>query len=146
MVGCPTNKQIKTLIESKKTIEGNIIRSNINYFPKLSQKDLCTLLLYSSSYVSTSKYEGFGIPVLEASLYDIPLIIRDIDINRELFSNSKFFKSTSKLSKLLDEIKPLTKFTLKKRKESLLKINEENIKILNIVQKNIEQKLILLGR
>ena len=79
------------------------------------------------SSVSTSKNEGFGIPVLEASLYDIPLIIRDIDINRELFSNSKFFKSTNELSKLLDEIKPLTKFTLKKRKESLLKINEENL-------------------
>ena len=132
LVGCPTNKKIRTLIESKKTIDGSIIRSNINYFPKLSQKDLCTLLLYSSSYVSTSKNEGFGIPVLEAALYGIPLIIRDIDINRELFTNSKFFRSTNELSKLFDNLKPLTKIDIKRRKESLLKMNEENLmKIFN---------------
>ena len=48
-------------------------------------------LLYSSAYVSTSMIEGFGIPVLEAQLYEIPLIIRDIEINRELFPQSLFF-------------------------------------------------------
>ena len=127
LVGYPTSKRIKKLIQSKTTINGNSIRSNINYFPKLSQKDLCTLLLYSSAYVSTSKNEGFGIPVLEAALYEIPLIIRDIDINRELFSNSNFFKSTNELSKLLDEVNPLTNIEIKKRKESISKITEENL-------------------
>jgi len=127
LVGYPTSNKIRQLIESKTTISGTRIRSNINYFPKLSQKDLCKILLYSSAYVSTSKNEGFGIPVLEAALYKIPLIIRDIDINRELFSKSKFFKSTDELSKLLDEIKPLNNFDLKKRKEFLSKINEENL-------------------
>ncbi len=132
LVGYPTSKKIRNLIESKTTINGNRIRSNINYFPKLSQKDLCTLLLYSSAYVSTSYNEGFGIPVLEAALYQIPLIIRDIEINRELFSNSKFFKSTNELSNFLDEIKPLTNIQIKKRKESISKINEENLmKIFN---------------
>lgn len=127
LVGYPTNKKIHSLIESKMTIDGNIIRSNINYFPKLCQKDLCTLLLYSSAYVSTSKNEGFGIPVLEAALYGIPLIIRDIDINRELFTKSQFFRSTNELSKLFDNLKPLTKIEIKKRKKSLLKINDENL-------------------
>ncbi len=127
LVGYPTSKKIRKLIESKRTINGSIIRSNINYFPKLSQKDLCTLLLYSSAYVSTSENEGFGIPVLEAALYEIPLIIRDIDINRELFLNSKFFQSNDQLSKLLDNINPLTKIEIEKRKESLSKINEEKL-------------------
>ena len=127
LVGYPTSKKIRNLIESKMTINGNKIRSNINYFPNLNQKDLCTLLLYSSAYISTSKNEGFGIPVLEAALYEIPLIIRDIDINRELFSDSQFFKSTNELSKLLDKINPLTKIEIKKRKESLSQINEENL-------------------
>ena len=131
-MGYPTSKQIRKLIESKSTINGNKIRSNINYFPKLSQKELCTLLLYSSAYISTSKNEGFGIPVLEAALYGIPLIIRDIDINRELFNNSKFFSSTNELSKLFDKLTPLTEIEIKRRKESLLKINEENLmKIFN---------------
>ena len=115
LVGYPTCKKIRNLIESKTTINGNKIKSNINYFPKLCQKDLCTLLLYSSAYVSTSKNEGFGIPVLEAALYGVPLIIRDIDINRELFNNSKFFRSTNELSKLLDKLKPLTKIEIKEK-------------------------------
>tara|TARA_B000000609_G_C24166948_1_gene347562 strand:+ start:469 stop:1569 length:1101 start_codon:yes stop_codon:yes gene_type:complete len=132
LVGYPTSMKIRKLIESKTTISGNKITSNINYFPKLNQNDLCTLLLYSSAYVSTSRNEGFGIPVLEAALYEIPLIIRDIEINRELFSNSKFFKSTNELSNFLDEIKPLTNIQIKKRKESISKINEENLmKIFN---------------
>ncbi len=132
LVGFPTSKKIRKLIENKTTNNGNRIRSNINYFPELSQKELCTLLLYSSAYVSTSKNEGFGLPVLEASLYGIPLIIRDIDINRELFPNSNFFQSTNELSKLLDEINPLTNFELQKRKKTLSQINEENLmKIFN---------------
>ena len=132
LVGYPTSKKIRNLIESKTTINGVRIRSNINYFPNLCQRDLCTLLLHSSAYVSSSKNEGFGIPVLEAALYGIPLIIRDIDINRELFPKSKFFNSPDELSKILDEIKPLTKVKLKKRKESLTKISEENLmKIFN---------------
>ena len=127
LIGYPTSKKIRSLIESKTTIDGNRIKSNINYFPKICQKDLCTLLLYSSTYVSTAKNEGFGIPVLEAALYSVPLIIRDIDINRELFPNSKFFSSINELSKLFDELKPLTKIELNKRKKSLLKISEDNL-------------------
>ena len=84
-VGLPIDEKIFELIQTKKTLKGNLIKSNINYFPKLSQKELCNLLLYSSAYISTSLNEGFGIPVLEAKLYKVPLIIRDIDINRELF-------------------------------------------------------------
>ncbi len=127
LVGYPNSNKIRELIENKSTFNGSKIRSNINYFPKLSQKDLCTLLLYSSAYVSTSKNEGFGIPVLEATLYGIPLIIRDIDINRELFSNANFFKSSNELSRFLDKIKPLNKGEIKKRIESLSQINKENL-------------------
>ena len=36
--------------------------------------------------------EGFGIPVLEAQIYKIPIILRDLDINRELFPKAKFLK------------------------------------------------------
>ena len=51
------------------------------------------MLLYSSAYISTSMDEGFGIPVLEAEIYNIPLLIRDMDTNRELFPKARFFKS-----------------------------------------------------
>ena len=71
--------------------------------------------------------EGFGIPVLEAQLYGIPIIIRDIDVNRELFPKARFFNSTIGLINLLKKIKPLSKYEIRKRKKILLEINEENL-------------------
>ena len=126
LVGLPINKDIFEFIKIKKT-QNNYIESNINYFPELSQKDLCKLLIFSSAYVSTSISEGFGIPVLEAQLYNLPLLIRDININRELFPNAKFFKSINQLSKLLKNIKILTKTQIKERKEIVSKLDQDNI-------------------
>ena len=126
LVGLPINNAILELVQTK-TFKGNIIKSNINYFPKLSQRELCELLIYSSAYISTSLNEGFGIPVLEAKLYKLPLIIRDIDINRELFPKARFFNSTFQLANLLSEVKPISKIEIENRKKIASKINEDNI-------------------
>jgi len=128
LVGLPSDEKILELIKNKRTSTGQYIKFNINYFPKLSQKDLCDLLIYSSAYISTSLEEGFGIPVLEANLYNLPLIIRDIDINKELFPKAKFFKSTSQLANLLSNIKPLSAKEFKKRKNIALNMNKDNLK------------------
>ena len=71
--------------------------------------------------------EGFGIPVLEAQLYKLPLIIRDLEINRELFPNAKFFKSTFELADLLEEIKPISKNEIIERKKTLANISQFNL-------------------
>jgi len=127
LVGLPTDKKILKLIQTKKTSNGNIIKSNINYFSKLSQRELCNLLIYSSAYISTSLNEGFGIPALEAKLYKTPLIIRDLDINRELFPEARFFESTSQLANLLSTVKPISKFEIEYKRKIASNINEDNI-------------------
>ena len=127
LVGYPNDKKIKELIDINTNAKGKKILSNINYFQELSQNHLCSLLLFSSAYVSTSKYEGFGIPALEANLYNIPLIMRDIDINRELFPEANFFNSNKKLIRILDQIKPLSKSEMKNRRKILYDINEDNL-------------------
>ena len=127
LVGLPSDKKILELIQNKKTSKGNIIKSNINYFPKLSQRDLCNLLIYSSAYISTSLNEGFGIPVLEAKLYEVPLILRDIDINRELYPEARFFASTCQLANLLSEVKSISKLQIEDRKKIASNISEDNI-------------------
>ena len=126
-VGQPIDKKILALIKAKKSLYGKDIKSNINFFPKLSQQDLCILLLYSSAYVSTSMDEGFGIPVLEAQLYKIPLIVRDLDINRELFPKAKFFKTNLQLTKLLNDIKHLSEAEIEQRKRIISNISQDNI-------------------
>ena len=127
LVGNPSDINIQNLIKNSSNISSDKVKFKINYFPELSQKDLCTLLLYSSAYVSTSMIEGFGIPVLEAQLYEIPLIIRDIEINRELFPQSLFFNSINELIDLLDDIEPLSSSKIKNRRKILIDINQEKL-------------------
>ena len=71
--------------------------------------------------------EGFGIPVLAAQLYENPLIISDIEINRELFPQSLFFNSINELIDLLDDIRPLSSSEIKNRRKILIDINQENL-------------------
>ena len=140
LVGDPIDKEILSYIRNKITPTGRNIESNINYFPKLSQRDLCNLLIHSSAYISTSINEGFGIPVLEANLYDIPIIIRDININRELFPNARFFKSNQELISIMSNIKKLSKFEIIERKKIASKISQTNImNSFNYI--NLSQKL-----
>ncbi len=127
LIGFPTDKKILEYIQTKKSPKGNYIKSNINFFPKVSQNYLCNLLLYCSAYISTSMEEGFGIPVLEAQVYKVPIILRDLNINRELFPKATFFKSTFQLSNLLSDIKLLSESEIKERKEIASMLNEDNI-------------------
>ena len=59
-------------------------------------------------------------------MYKVPLIIRDIDINRELFPEASFFESTLQLANLLSEVKPISKIEIEDRK-NCFKICEDNI-------------------
>ena len=146
LVGLPSDKRILELIKNKINERSEYINFNINYFPKLSQKDLCDLLIYSSAYISTSLYEGFGIPVLEANLYNLPLIIRDLDINRELFPKAKFFKSNLQLSNFLNDLEPLSDEEFKKRKTIALNMQQDNlIKAFNYLTLSQELKSIILS-
>ena len=71
--------------------------------------------------------EGFGIPVLEAHLYNTPLVIRDIDINRELFPKAIFFNSSFQLSKILDNLTPLSKNEIIEKQRTLSNLNQGNL-------------------
>ncbi len=123
LIGLPIDKNIEQKLRSS----NDLIKSNINYFPSLNQQDLCLLLLFSSAYISTSKYEGFGIPVLEAQLYGLPLILRDMDINKELFPSAKFFKTNNEFVNILNLLQPLSQKELIKRKKALLEIKDDNL-------------------
>lgn len=85
---------------------------------KLSDKDFCNnrlfwhsncsdeelLLLYKQSdcFVFTPMYEGFGIPIVEAVNYGLPLLLRDIKVFREIAGNSAiYFKNSRELGKIM---------------------------------------------
>ncbi len=62
--------------------------------------------------VVPSRIESFGIVILEALSYNIPVILSDIDSFKEVFlgiNGVSFFSTTKDLEKKLDEIKYLKK-------------------------------------
>lgn len=55
---------------------------------RVSDCDLIRLYSNAMAYVSSSLSEGFGIPLLEAMKYEVPLFISDIPVYREIANNA----------------------------------------------------------
>ncbi len=77
-----------------------LIRSNPRYGTSLiwhegyvSDDDLAALYAESDAYISASFAEGFGLPVTEAAAFGTPLILRDIQVYRELGGEGAFYFS-----------------------------------------------------
>lgn len=74
------------------------------WYKNASDKDLIDLYNQSDAYVNASLYEGFGLPVVEAAKYGIPLILRDLPVFRELVGDdASFFSSSDELERLVEE-------------------------------------------
>lgn len=65
--------------------------STIMYFGYLNNTQIASFYKSASFFVYPSIYEGFGLPVAEASYFKLPLLISDIPVFRELFPNANFF-------------------------------------------------------
>ncbi len=98
---------IKNKIDHKLIIIGNDLGEKINLQNKLKNLNLSTkyvklisgvsndevnfLYKNSSLVVFPSKYEGFGIPILEAINFKIPIAMSNIRIFKEITSNKGFY-------------------------------------------------------
>lgn len=76
----------------------------------VSDHELISLYSNALAYVSSSLSEGFGIPLLEAMKYEVPLFIADIPVYREVANNAAtYFNPTTeedcyiKFVKLMDK-------------------------------------------
>ena len=56
-----------------------------------SDDDLCYLYKNASAFIFPSKYEGLGLPPLEAMSCGCPVIISDIPVLRELYDDSALY-------------------------------------------------------
>tara|TARA_B100001250_G_scaffold367450_1_gene349497 strand:+ start:751 stop:1863 length:1113 start_codon:yes stop_codon:yes gene_type:complete len=98
--------KIKNKIDQKLIIIGNDLGEKINIEKKLKELNLSKdvklisgvsneevnfLYKNSSLLVFPSKYEGFGIPILEAMKFRIPMAISNIKIFKEITSNRGFY-------------------------------------------------------
>ena len=118
------------------------ISKNLHYFSG-SDSDLKQFYVNASVMVATSKYEGFGLPLVEAMSLQCKLLINDIQIFREICGNNAiYFESEEDLKIKLENIlfssqniKNLNQIKIDTiKKYSWMNTAKKTIKIYNLLQ------------
>lgn len=80
------------------------IPSNVTFLGRLTDIELKEKLASAYGFISSSLYEGFGLPVLEAQSFGVPTIISDIPVYRELFGESAIYFEIKNSNELANQI------------------------------------------
>jgi glycosyltransferase involved in cell wall biosynthesis len=78
---------------------------NVIYATNVDDSELAELYASSKLFVSLSKYEGFGLPVLEALAQGTTVLCSDIEVYKELFSNYVSFTEIDSVKRIATKIK-----------------------------------------
>ncbi|SEQ87047.1 Glycosyltransferase involved in cell wall bisynthesis [Lachnospiraceae bacterium NE2001] len=123
------------------TIEKSKYSDRIKMFGYITDAEKKYLLKNTKGFVYTSLYEGFGIPILEAMEYEIPIITSNISSMPEVGGNAVFYLNNvydyDELSRLMSKVSTLNsmdyedlvdkmrkqrnKFSWKKNAEEMMK-------------------------
>jgi glycosyltransferase involved in cell wall biosynthesis len=96
---------------------------SIRFLGRVSDADLGRLLDGCLANVYLSRYEGFGLPVLEALVKNKLSLLADIPVFRELFSQGCRFVDPENVPKIVDELECLIRDALSR--ESFIDFGEE---------------------
>jgi len=83
--------------------------SNIIFTGYIPQEDYQLLIAASTVFIFPSKFEGFGIPVLEAMGSGVPVICSDIPVLHEVASNAAIFFNPDDYNDIANKIDLLIK-------------------------------------
>jgi len=113
------------------------VKSRIVIVKHISNSDFKYLYSNASVYVSTSLYEGLGMPVVEAMYFGLPTVLSDVVIHREIslgkglyFKASDYFDCASAIKKAL-EMK--TNIECKSRIENLYSPSNTSNKYISLI-------------
>lgn len=86
----------------------------LHWFENISDEFLQKIYNSSSCLIAASEGEGFGLPIIEAARYRLPIIARDIPIFREVAGNgATYFDGDCSPSELAEVIKNWNSINLK---------------------------------
>lgn len=124
--GRPGNHGYKEIEELIKDPE---IRDDIILLGYVSQNNYPKLMASASAFVFPSKFEGFGIPLLEAMASSVPIACSDIPVLREVADDAALYfdpDDTVDMSAILDKLmkdKDLCRDLVEKGKERAQKFS-----------------------
>lgn len=118
---CPVKLVLAGSINNEVFSENSALQRKINKSKQIvlvenpSDKELTTLYKNAKFTAYLSSYEGFGVPVLESLAFNKPVLVSEIPVFRELFSEMALFVSLDnngnireKLEEMLDSIESWT--------------------------------------
>ena len=77
------NNSLKNIYQSLPVYQ----QQRIHFRSNLSNIDLGNLYKHASAYISATLFEGLGMPIIEAMYHDLPIIVSDIPVCREVTQN-----------------------------------------------------------
>lgn len=80
------------------------LTDRIFFLQNISDAELPNWYAHANLMVYPSKYEGFGIPILEALSYDCLVLASDTDIHREISKNQILYFENNNLNELKNQI------------------------------------------
>ena len=95
-----TNSSMKLVLAGKKgwkcdsiyyAVEKSEYKNDIVMPGFISDEDKAYLLSNATAFVYPSLYEGFGIPILEAFAYDVPVITANVSSMPEVAGDAAFY-------------------------------------------------------
>ncbi|MCB9802677.1 glycosyltransferase family 4 protein [Candidatus Nomurabacteria bacterium] len=88
LAGRPGNFGYQEILDLSKKAE---IKDRVHLIGYIRQQDYAKLLACANLFVFPSKFEGFGIPVLEAMGSAVPTVISDLGVLREIANNASVY-------------------------------------------------------
>lgn len=93
----------------KQSIANCGLEKNIRILSDLSDEELKAIYSLSKFFIFSSLYEGFGIPILEAMLYEKPMALSNIPVFREITQNKYLYFNPYSSKSIADSIEQLIK-------------------------------------
>ena len=134
------DSDIKLVLVGKASSENfNCNNQNIIFTGYLSDDELKVLYKHAFLYVFPSVYEGFGIPIIDAQAFGVPILCSDIPVFKEIAGNgAEFFELNT-----LDIVKKIKTLLEDNYKENLLIQNGYN-NIQKFLSSQIKKQVIML--
>ncbi len=89
----------------RKMTASNCFNQTIFWFSDCDDHLLEILYQISDCYISGSYYEGFGLGIIEASNKGLPVLLRDLSVNREVSENKGlYYKNNEELELIIKKV------------------------------------------
>lgn len=91
--GAAAGLGVDVVVAGEYRLDDSASLSNLRLLGKLPPQEVQQYLIGASIFVSTARYEPFGLSILEAALHGCPLVLPDLDSLREIWQNNACYAS-----------------------------------------------------